>query len=133
MNRLLVENAHVYTPTGDWAPGWLLTEGKQIRLIGRGVAPTLEASAVIQRIDAQGSALLPGFVDVHVHGARGHEAMDASAEGLRTMASFYAWHGVTSFLPTTWTATRENTSRALAEIARNVGPVSGGATILGAH
>jgi N-acetylglucosamine-6-phosphate deacetylase len=123
----------VYTPTGDWEPGWLLAEGRRIEAMGRGASPEFDAGGVSQRIDARGASLLPGFIDVHVHGAMGGEAMDASAEGLQIMARFYAAHGVTSFLPTTWTATREDTLRALNEIARCLGPVARGATILGAH
>jgi N-acetylglucosamine-6-phosphate deacetylase len=128
---LLIENAALYTPTGVREPSWLLAEGGQIRDLGEGQPPELSGAA--RRVDAQGHALLPGFVDLHVHGAMGHEVMDADPDGLREMARFYARHGVTAFLPTTWTASRQAIDRALAAVAAVMGPVAGGATILGVH
>lgn len=133
MQRLLFENAHVFGPAQVWQSGWLLTEGKRTHLMGPGKAPEFPEGYVSQRLDVSGMVLLPGFIDLHVHGAVGHEAMDASPEGLREMARFYARHGVTAFLPTTWTASREAILRALQVVAENVGRAPGGATILGAH
>jgi N-acetylglucosamine-6-phosphate deacetylase len=89
----------------------------------------------VTRIDGHGLTLLPGFIDVHVHGALGHEVMDADADGLAQMARFLAGHGVTSFLPTTWTGPRDRTLAALeciAETMRRPRP-PGAARILGAH
>lgn len=130
---LLIENAHVYGPTADWAPGWLWAEAGRIRALGRGQPPRLPDAPGLRRLDAAGQDLLPGFIDLHVHGAVGHEAMDADRDGLWAMARFYAEHGVTGFLPTTWTATGAAILRALRCVADCLGPVPGGATILGAH
>ncbi|MEP7358515.1 MAG: N-acetylglucosamine-6-phosphate deacetylase [Anaerolineales bacterium] len=130
---LLIENAHLYGPAADWDPGWLLADGGRIQQLGQGQPPELSAHPALRRIDARGLALLPGFIDLHVHGAAGHEAMDASRDGLHAMARFYARHGVTGFLPTTWSAAHPALLRALACIAAAVGPVPGGASILGAH
>jgi N-acetylglucosamine-6-phosphate deacetylase len=77
--------------------------------------------------------LLPGFIDLHVHGARGHEVMDASSSGLEEMARFYASHGVTSFLATTWTASRPSIMKALGLVKQMQGQIRGGATLLGAY
>ncbi len=131
--RLLFVNAHVYTPDQVYQPGWLMTEGARIRLIGPGQPPPLLAESATRVIEATGLHLLPGFIDLHVHGACGHDTMDASPAGLHVMAQFYAQHGVTSFLPTTWTASREETARALDVITELTGRVPEGATILGAH
>ena len=132
-HRLLITNAHVFGPDEDWSPGWLMSEGRHIHLMGPGQPPDFPASTISQHIDAGGLSLLPGFIDLHVHGALGHELMDASPDGLRAMAQFYARHGVTAFLPTTWTAPREATLNALRTVADLQGPVEGGATIVGAH
>ena len=59
--------------------------------------------------------------------------MDASADALRTMAQFYAQHGVTSFLATTWTDSRPRIQAALEAIAAAQGRQPNGATLLGAH
>jgi N-acetylglucosamine-6-phosphate deacetylase len=131
--RLLFINAHVYTPDQIDQPGWMLTEGSRIRLIGPGQPPPFPDGFVTRTIDATGLHLLPGFIDLHAHGACGCDTMDASPAALHTLARFYAQHGVTSFLPTTWTASREDTARALDVITELTGRVAHGATILGAH
>jgi N-acetylglucosamine-6-phosphate deacetylase len=77
--------------------------------------------------------LLPGFIDVHVHGGDGADAMDADVDGLRRMTRFHARHGVTALLPTTWSAPPAALEAAVGAIADAAGPVDGGATILGAH
>jgi N-acetylglucosamine-6-phosphate deacetylase len=131
--RLLFSNAHVFTPADDFQPGWLLTEDRHIRLIGPGYPPQFPDGYVMRTIDASGLNLLPGFIDLHAHGAIGQDVMDASADGLQAIARFYAQHGVTSFLPTTWAATQADTLHALEVITQLIGRVSKGATILGAH
>ena len=132
-NRLLIYNANLLTRSGVLNPGWLLTAGKTIHALGSGAQPESDALQQARQIDARGATLMPGFVDLHVHGGNGHDAMDASPEGLRVMARFYAQHGVTSFLATTWTASREATLAVLETIAGVTGSITGGATLLGAH
>lgn len=129
-NALLMTNARVMTPTGVLEGGWLLADGGRIRLMGAGDVPTIEG---VEPMDAGGLNLLPGLIDVHVHGAVGYDTMDGTEEGLRCMAQFYAQHGTTSFLPTTWTEKRGPIMKALESVAANVGPQPDGATILGAH
>ncbi len=131
--RLLFTNAHIFTPSDVLQPGWLLTEGRRIKLISAGRPPVFEDGYVTRLIDAPRLNLLPGFIDLHMHGACGLEVMDASPDGLQTIARFCAQHGVTAFLPTTWTASQEETSRALDVVTELTGQVTGGATILGAH
>jgi N-acetylglucosamine-6-phosphate deacetylase len=77
--------------------------------------------------------LLPGFIDMHCHGAMGHELMDASPEGLTAMAQYYAKFGVTGFLPSTWTASHADILRCLDMVKGMMGPIPGGASVLGVH
>ena len=127
---ILIKNAHVITPTAHWAQGWLLIRERQITLMGEGRPPSLDAG---ETIDAGGLTLLPGFIDVHAHGGVGHETMDATPDALRALARFYAQNGVTSFLATTWTESREAIMAALEVVAELQGPQPDGANILGAH
>ena len=131
--RLLVHHARLFTPHQPGQTGWLLAEGGQIRSIGFGRAPDFPQDLSLQRLDAQGDMLLPGFIDLHVHGAMGHELMDASPTGLEEMARFYASHGVTAFLATTWTTSRESIRKALELVEEMQGPIRNGATLLGVH
>ena len=133
MKRILITNANLYSSIGHWQPGWLLVEGKTIRALGPGQAPAYAPNTIEQSIDAHGLALLPGFIDLHVHGAIGYEAMDAALPGLQEMARFYARHGVTAFLATTWTAQREAIRDVLEMVRNSTGPVEDGACVLGVH
>jgi len=131
--RLLIHNARLVTPQLPGQTGWLLVEGDKIRSIGYGGTPEFSGDPSLQQLDAEGKFLLPGFIDLHVHGAMGHELMDASPTGLESMARFYASHGVTGFLATTWTSDRESITKALELVEEMQGPVQNGATILGVH
>jgi N-acetylglucosamine-6-phosphate deacetylase len=132
-SRLLIYNARLFTPHHPGQAGWLLVRNGEICSIGFGQRPVLPPNAEVQEVDAGGKLLLPGFIDLHVHGAMGHELMDASASGLEQMARFYASHGVTSFLATTWTTSRESIRKALELVEEMQGPIPGGATLLGVH
>lgn len=133
MKMILITNAHLYTPTDRLNPAWLIIENNHIHSLGEGKPTELPPGSDAQVIDARGGHLLPGFIDIHVHGAMGHELMDSTPEGLHQMARFYAQHGVTSFLPSTWAAPHSQTWRALEMISKLIGPVDNGATILGVH
>src|SRR5436190_11031415 len=55
-------------------------------------------------VDLAGNYLAPGFIDLHVHGALGHDTMEGSAEAFRSVCDFHASGGTTSLLLTTATA-----------------------------
>jgi len=131
--RLLIQHARLFTPNHPGLIGWLLIESGLICAIGFGNTPDFSDDTSVQSLDAQGNNLLPGFIDLHVHGAMGHEVMDASPSGLEEMSRFYASHGVTSFLATTWTANRPSIVNALELVEEMQGPIQGGATLLGVH
>lgn len=125
----LIINARILTEHRTLARGWLYLAEGLIQSFAAGDPPTFEGATVL---DAQGALLAPGFIDVHVHGALGVEAMDADPASLQTMSRFYARHGVTSYLPTTLTAPHERILAALTTI-QQAQSQTGGATILGAH
>jgi N-acetylglucosamine-6-phosphate deacetylase len=74
------------------------------------------ASHADQTIDLHGNFLAPGFVDVHVHGANGHDSMEANAEAFRAICDYHARGGTTSMLLTTATAPFAEILLALTEI-----------------
>jgi len=83
-----------------------------------GVVPENAIPTGTERIDAQGKLVIPGLVDMHIHGYMGEDASDGSFEGIRTMAEGVAKNGVTSFLPTTMTVSYEELRAAFAQIRR---------------
>ena len=128
--RTLINNTRVITATTVWERGWLLVDEKKIVAMGAGDAPAFEA---VDRIDAQNLTLMPGFIDVHVHGGMGHETMDATPDAIQALSKFYAQYGVTGYLPTTWTESREKILQTLEVVAELQGAQPDGATILGLH
>jgi N-acetylglucosamine-6-phosphate deacetylase len=130
--RLLVSGARVLTPGGEWPRGWIAVEGRRIAAMGQGEPPP-GAGAGADLLAADGLVAMPGFIDLHAHGAVGVDVMDADPDGLRRMARFLAGHGVTAWLAATMTATAPDTERALEAVRAAAGPVEGGATILGAY
>ncbi len=86
-------------------------------------------------IDAGGFLVLPGFVDVHVHGGGGADFMHGTEDAVRQIARTHAKYGTTSLLATTLTASREATDRAIraAQTVIDAGPGEGEARVLGIH
>lgn len=84
------------------------------------------------RIDASGMWVTPGLIDIHTHGADGHDTMDATPEAMESFGKFLARHGVTSYLPTTITAAQRDIQNAIANIKR-FRPEIDGARIAGIH
>ena len=83
-----------------------------------GIVEPGETPEGVELIDAKGHYVIPGLVDMHIHGYLGEDASDGSYEGLRTMARGVARNGVTSFLPTTMTVSYEELRQAFAQIRR---------------
>lgn len=127
---IIINNAKIIAETRVIERGWLQLDAGKILAFDTGEPPS---SRVFTHIDATGLILLPGFVDLHVHGGGGYEAMDATPEALRAMSRFFARHGVTSYLPTTWTASHDAIMKALRVIQSTISNQSDGATIIGAH
>ncbi|MCU0475754.1 MAG: N-acetylglucosamine-6-phosphate deacetylase [Anaerolineae bacterium] len=128
---MLLINAQFISEGRTFRNGWLRLRDGVVAAFGSAPHPTPLAGQSV--LDLGGATVMPGFIDVHVHGAVGHDVMDASPEGLRQMARFFASRGVTGFLPTTLTDSRENTLAALHAIREAMAQPTGGARILGAH
>ena len=98
-----------------------------------GIVNTPPAGSEI--IDAAGNYVAPGLVDIHIHGYLGEDTCDAKPEGIKNMAYGIAKNGVTSFLPTTMTVSKDeiiaalNAVRSLKEESKSWD----GAEIIGVH
>jgi N-acetylglucosamine-6-phosphate deacetylase len=89
------------------------------------------ASQSEEAIDLQGNFLAPGFVDIHVHGANGHDAMEANADAFRAICDYHASGGTTSLLLTTATAPFPEILLALTQIGKHEIPQIAGAHVEG--
>ena len=78
--------------------------------------------------------IVPGFIDQHIHGAAGSDAMDGTVEDLSKIANALAKEGTTAFLATTMTQSPENISKALEAVKEYVeSKPTDGAEVLGVH
>jgi len=94
------------------------------------VARTTHVPVTAERI---GGILVPGFVDVHVHGGDGADFMDAHEEATSRILGFHAQHGTTALAATTLSASRGDLQNAVETIARVSGDNPGAAEIVGIH
>ena len=113
-------------------PALMIEDGRLASIASRESA---ELPAGARVLDFPGATLAPAFFDVHIHGAAGHDLMEATPEALSAIASFLATRGTGSFLATTVTAPLDATLRAVAGLAKLIAqpPVAGHARPLGIH
>ena len=83
--------------------------------------------------DAAGRRIVPGFIDIHTHGAVGVDINGASAEDLEKIGKFFAKNGTTSWLASILTDTEEQTSRAISQCIEYQASAGKGAQLLGIH
>lgn len=95
-----IEHAQVYTPEHTFAERDLVIRDGRV-VAG---APPMDGEEVL---DATGLYALPGLVDLHFHGAVGHDFCDADPAGLQAIADFEASRGVLAICPATMTYSEE--------------------------
>ncbi len=121
MKSLLVKNARIISPGVEIENGSLFVEDGKISRVYRSgeTLPTAE-----ETLDAKGQMLMPGFIDIHSHGAGGADVCDGTLEALKTITEIKVKEGVTSYLATTLTletSTLEKAQHAVAEYRKNPG------------
>ncbi len=111
----------------------VVIENGRIDSITTRAAATTPAGA--QVMDFPGATLAPALLDVHIHGAAGHDVMEATPSALAAICTFLASRGTGSFLATTVTAPLDATLRSLSALAKllSQAPVEGQARPLGIH
>src|SRR5919202_3736246 len=112
---IVVANGRVLTPSEMIQRGVVWIRGERIVEVGERVP---DESGDVTVIDASDLLVVPGLIDIHVHGRAGFDTMDATTEAIEGMAQFFARHGGTSFLATTMTAGCKETLAAIANAAR---------------
>lgn len=85
-------------------------------------------------VDCRGYTIVPGFVDIHVHGCGGADACDGTREAIDVMAQFLIQRGITSFCPTTMTTDRATIEKALLAAREcQKSPIEDGARVVGVN
>ena len=111
MTKYVIANGRIYTENETIEHGYILVEDGKIIQITEG-----EYQGDLTTIDVKGQHVLPGFIDIHMHGGYGEDAMDASFEGLKHLSESLLSEGTTSFLATTMTQSDDNIIKALKNI-----------------
>ncbi|WP_448551111.1 N-acetylglucosamine-6-phosphate deacetylase [Thalassotalea montiporae] len=100
---------------------------------GQIVAIEQSPSADLPVLDLGDNSVLPGFLDLHIHGREGCDIMDAKLESIETISRSLAKHGVVGFLGTTVTSTWQNTLDAFRCVGEAYHQQPSGAQVLGAY
>lgn len=97
---MVISNGEIFTSDGNFSSGSLHISGNKIAEIQYGNS---DISHTEQVIDATGLYVIPGLVDIHLHGAAGYDFCDGTAEAFEKISQYELSRGVTSIVPTTMT------------------------------
>ncbi|MEB7825459.1 N-acetylglucosamine-6-phosphate deacetylase [Staphylococcus chromogenes] len=129
MTEYVIQGGTIYTEDGKIENGHIIIKEGYISHIGH-----MPYQGHLETINVPNSHILPGFIDIHIHGGYGEDAMDAKTHGLKHLSEQLLSEGTTSYLPTTMTQSNEAIAHALKTIAHyqpNQSPRE--AEILGVH
>lgn len=105
-----------FTPQQEIPHAVVLIDGEKIAAVGRRNEVAVPPSA--RRHDKSGFTIVPGFIDVHIHGAAGYDVMDSTPKALAAITSSVGARGTTSFVATTVTASADSIAKAAEAVAR---------------
>jgi N-acetylglucosamine-6-phosphate deacetylase len=115
-----------------YQPVVAIEDGRIASISTRGA---VELTGEAHVLDFPGATLAPAFFDVHFHGAKGHDVMEATPAAIASIGGFLASHGTGSYLATTVAAPLDTTLRSLEGLAKLVRheAVEGEARLTGIH
>ncbi|MCY6356527.1 N-acetylglucosamine-6-phosphate deacetylase [Clostridium sp. ZS2-4] len=125
-----IVNGKIITEDGILENSSILFENKIKHIID---TDKLEEYGLEKIVDAKGKYVSPGFIDIHIHGSGGSDTMDGSIEDIVKISSTICENGVTTFLPTTMTMSRDEIYNALECVRECMKMKLNGAKVLGAH
>ena len=97
---MIIKNGTVFCEDGSFQKKDLYVENGRI-------AARREEVTDLTEVDAKGLLVIPGLIDIHSHGAAGHDFSDGNAEGLKEILKYERAHGITSYCPTSVTLPKE--------------------------
>lgn len=125
--KTLLKNGLVYQ-NHEFAKGDVLLNGRMVCAVGENL--TAEDAVVV---DVTGNYVVPGFIDIHTHGAVGVDVNGASAEDFEKICRFQATQGTTSWQGSILTDTREQTLSCIGEYNKWKAMEHEGADLMGIH
>jgi N-acetylglucosamine-6-phosphate deacetylase len=135
MTTTLLHTGRAFTPTAEISDAGILFREGVIEAIGPRSSMSLPGGA--EEVKAFERIAVPGFIDVHIHGAGGRDVMEGTETALTTISKIVAAHGTTSYVATTVTADAEMIRKSTEGISKYIGTqhLSGDARaeVLGVH
>ena len=128
MNKSYIINGDVYIE-GSFQKKTIMLQDEKIYLL----EPSKKLDLGANVFDAEGKKVVPGFIDVHTHGAIGIDVNAASAEDLEEISMYMAKNGTTSWLCSVLTDTEEQTYRCIDAYKQHRDMENKGANLLGIH
>ncbi|MFK4785065.1 N-acetylglucosamine-6-phosphate deacetylase [Fusobacterium sp. MFO224] len=130
MEKLLIKNSRIVLENEIIVGNILIDEGIIKEISSKNIKVNSEE---VEVLNAKGNYIIPGFIDVHIHGSNGSDVMDGTKEALINISKFIVKKGVTNFLATTLTSPKEE----LINVLKILGDIQnldvGGANIFGVH
>jgi len=134
MNKTVIVNAHVISPDVNAVGMTVVLSGGKIREVRKTRKSDSRATADTTVVDVRGAYVMPGFIDVHLHGALGFDVCDGTVEAVSAIARAKLAEGCTAFLPTTLTVAHDTLVSAMKAVAAYRGAGDGAyARALGVH
>jgi N-acetylglucosamine-6-phosphate deacetylase len=129
MTSYLITGGNVYTPYQEYSPGAVIVDGNRIRAAGH-PKDIAQFAPHAEIIDVGGARIIPGLIDLHIHGAGG---WDVNGTSLAGVIRFLPEHGITAFMPTAYPVAPDTLLSDLADMADVVESPPAGAHVLGIH
>jgi N-acetylglucosamine-6-phosphate deacetylase len=125
--KYIIKAKEIYSAKGILNDtGVLVEDGK---IVGVGV----EENSKVTEINLQKYKVLPGLIDMHIHGVNGFDTMDATYHSLNEISKYLAYNGVTSFLATTVTSSLDKIGNAISNVNECINKGLDGARVLGSY
>ena len=131
MSALVLENGYVITPHRIIKNGIVVVEDGKIKDVGKKDEVRIPSDS--WRIDVKGNYVVPGFIDIHIHGGGGADTMDATYEAINTISLTHAQGGTTALIPATVSAPLKNIINAINAVREAMKRGVKGAKVLGIH
>lgn len=131
--RIIIINGTIITPFHLISDKDIIVEeGKIIEIVNKEELSTATLTGA-EVIEGKDKYIVPGYIDIHVHGGGGSDVMDGDYEAINQIAIAHSHFGTTSFLATTMTMNKDKIIRSLRSICEAVKKGTAGAEILGIH